>query len=164
MTVSEVDLLALLRELDDPEWLEWPRHYDRGENAVLFGSLVARLEDRFAVRCTAEQDTQDSSEYGRVVVPAEATVCGTRIVVCVSKFGSLALVCADNPGAFLGTDEAQADGELDAADLAKVNRVLVDLGYVVVPEELLECDYDGPSRLSWHVERPTWSDRFFGIF
>ncbi|WP_405985329.1 hypothetical protein [Streptomyces sp. NBC_00872] len=164
MTVSEEDLLALLRELDDPERLEWPRHYDRGENAVLLGRLVSRLEDDFAVRCTAEQDTQESSEYGRVVVPAEATVCGTRIVVCVSKFGSLALICAENPGVFLGTDEAQAEGELDAADLAKVNRALVDLGYVVVPEELLECDYDGPSRLPRHVQRPTWWQRFFGYF
>lgn len=58
----------------------------------------------------AEQDTQDSSEYGRATVPAEATACGTRIVVCVSKFGSLALVCAENPGAFLGTQDAQDEG------------------------------------------------------
>ncbi|OKI92958.1 hypothetical protein AMK10_23865 [Streptomyces sp. CB02058] len=119
---------------------------------------------RFAARCTAEQDTQDSSEYGRVAVPEDATVCGTRIVVCVSKFGSLALVCADNPGAFFGTDDAQTEGELDAADLAKVNRALVELGYVVVAEELLESDHDGPSRLPWHVQRPSWWHRFFGIF
>lgn len=46
----------------------------------------------------------------------------------MSKFGSLALVCADNPGAFLGTEEAQAEGELDGADLARVNRALVELG------------------------------------
>ncbi|MET9879741.1 hypothetical protein ABZZ36_34765 [Actinacidiphila glaucinigra] len=164
MTESEAGLLVLLRELDDPEWLEWPQHYDRGETAVHFGVLVARLEGDFAARCAAEQDTQDSSEYGRVVVPGDATVCGTRIVVCVSKFGSLALVCADNPGAFLGTDDAQAEGELDGADLAKVNRALVELGYVVVAEELLESDYDGPSRLPWHVQRPSWWDRFFGIF
>jgi len=32
----------------------------------------------------AEQETQDSSEYGRVVVPAEATACGARIVVSPS--------------------------------------------------------------------------------
>ncbi|MFE5893989.1 hypothetical protein ACFQ6E_34285 [Streptomyces sp. NPDC056462] len=57
------------------------------------------------------EQQQDSSEYGRVTVPADASVCGTRIVVCVSKFGSLALVCADNPGAFLGTGEVQAEGE-----------------------------------------------------
>ncbi|RST20830.1 hypothetical protein EF908_25455 [Streptomyces sp. WAC04770] len=164
MTESEAELLALLRELDDPEWLERPRYYDRGETAVHFGVLKARLEVDFAARCTAEQDTQDSSEYGRIVVPADATVCGTRIVICVSKFGSLALVCADNPGAFFGTDDAQAESELDGADLAKVNRVLVELGYVVVAEELLESDYDGPSRLPWHVERPSWWDRFFGIF
>ena len=164
MAQGEADLLVLLRELDDPEWLEWPQHYDRGEAAAHFSVLVARLESDFAARCTAERDTQDSSEYGCVVVPGDATVCGTRIVVCVSKFGSLALVCADNPGAFFGTADAQAEGELDAADLAKVNRALVELGYVVVAEELLESDYDGPSRLPWHVQRPSWSDRFFGIF
>ncbi|MCX5443738.1 MULTISPECIES: hypothetical protein [unclassified Streptomyces] len=164
MTESEADLLALLGELDDPEWLEWPQHYDLGETAARFGGLLARLEGDFAARCTDEQDTQDSSEYGRLVVPADATVCGTRIVVCVSKFGSLALVCADNPGAFLGTGEAQAEGELDAADLEKVCGTLAGLGYAIVPEELLECDYAGPSQLPWHVQRPTWWHRFFGSF
>jgi len=68
------DPVTLPRALDDPEWLGWPRHYNRGgnrgETAVLCGGLVTRLEGDFAVRCTAEQDTQDSSEYGRVVVPA----------------------------------------------------------------------------------------------
>ncbi|MET7319607.1 hypothetical protein [Streptomyces sp. NPDC005549] len=82
----------------------------------------------------------------------------------MSRCGSLALVCADNPGAFLGTADPQAEGELDGADLAKVNRALVELGYVVVAEELLESDYDGPSRLPSHVPRPSWWDRFFGIF
>ncbi|MFI6948026.1 hypothetical protein [Streptomyces sp. NPDC050422] len=164
MAGSEADLLVLLRELDDPEWLEWPQYYDRGKAAVHFGVLVARLESDFAARCMVERDTQDSSEYGRVVVPGDTTVCGTRIVVCVSKFGSLAQVCADNPGAFFGTDDAQAEGGLDGKDLAKVNRALVELGYVVVAEELLESDYDGPSRLPSHVQRPSWSDRFFGIF
>lgn len=164
MTEDEADRLVLLRELDDPGWLEWPQHYDRGEAAAHFSVLVARLEGDFAARCTAEQDTQDSSEYGRVVVPGDATLCGTRIVVCVSKFGSLALVCADNPGAFLGTADAQAEGELDGADLAKVNRALAELGYAAVAEELLESDYDGPSQLPWHVQRPSWWHRFFGIF
>ncbi|MFB6678704.1 hypothetical protein ACFCWG_41075 [Streptomyces sp. NPDC056390] len=164
MTEHIEDLVALLRELDDPEWLEWPRAYDRGAVGAQFNGLVAQLEDDFAAPCVSERDTQDSSEYGRVTVPADATVCGTRIVVCVSKFGSLALVCADNPGAFLGTGEAQAEGELDAADLAKVRGTLADLGYAIVSEELLECDYDGPSQLPWHVQRPTWWHRFFGSF
>ncbi|GAA2078309.1 hypothetical protein [Actinomadura alba] len=164
MTERESELLALLCELDDPEWLEWPRDYDHSETRVLFSGLVARLEGDFAARCATEQDTQDSSEYGRVTVPAEATVCGTRIVVCVSKFGPLALVSADNPGAFLGTDDAQAEGELDAADLTKINQALVDLGYAVVPEELLERDYEGPSQLPWHVQQASWWHRFFGTF
>jgi hypothetical protein len=63
----------------------------------------------------------------------------------VSKFGSLAVICAENPRAFSGTHHALAEGAL-------------------VPEELLESDYDGPSRLPWHVRRPSSSARFFCIF
>lgn len=160
MTKIEADLVMLLRQLDDPERLEWPRGYSRTKMAVRFKDLVARLEGDFATRCSAEQDSQDSSEYGRIVVPAEATARGTRIVVCVSKFGSLALVSAENPGAFLGTEDAMAEEELDAGDLAKVDRALTDLGYMVVPEETLTLDYDGPSHLD--SSRPSWWDRFFG--
>jgi hypothetical protein len=161
---NDVDLLAVLRELDDPDWLEWPRSYDRRAVAERFARLTARLEADFGAPTVSEQDVQDSSEYGRVPVPAEATRCGTRIVVCVSKFGSLAMICAENPGAFLGTSDALAEGALDPADLATVHQALTDLGYTVMPEELLESDYDGPSRLGWHVQRPTWSERFFGIY
>lgn len=88
-------------------WVPWPRRAAghlgdvTSTRYALFGDLVSRLEDDFAMRCATERDAQDRSEYGRVTVPADATVCGTRIVVCVSKFGSPALVCADNPGAFL---------------------------------------------------------------
>lgn len=164
MADSEVDLLALMHELDDPESLEWPRTYDPRAAAGRLARLTARLESVFATSCATEQDAQDSSEYGRVVVPAQATRCATRIVVCVSKFGSLAVVCAENPGAFLGTDDARAEEALDSADLAKVNQAATDVGYTIVPEELLESDYDGPSRLPSHVHRPSWSARFFGIF
>ncbi|MEU6611313.1 hypothetical protein ABZ922_40865 [Streptomyces shenzhenensis] len=106
--MSETDLLTVLRELDDPEWLERPRDHSRSQTAALFSGPEARLANDFATRCVAERDTQDSSEYGRVAVPAEATVCGTRIVVCVSKFGPLALLCADNPGVRLQRAEPAA--------------------------------------------------------
>ncbi|MEU6867138.1 hypothetical protein ABZ924_28485 [Streptomyces sp. NPDC046876] len=162
MAKSEIELLALLRELDDPERLERPLHYDRVATGLQFGGLVRRLEADFGAPCESERDTQDSSEYGRVHVPADATVSGTRIVVCVSKFGPLAEVCADNPGAFLGTDEAHQEGALDLGDFATVERALADLGYVSVPEELLESDYDGPSRLEHFSARPSWWTRFFG--
>ncbi|MCX4508189.1 MULTISPECIES: hypothetical protein [Streptomyces] len=162
MVMSETELLALLRELDDPERLERPLNYDRAAVALAFGGLVGRLEAHFGVKCEFEQDTQDSSEYGRVRVPAEATVCGTRIVVCVSKFGSLAEICADNPGAFLGTEDAREEGALDPGDLATVERALAESGYVSVPEELLESDYEGPTAPECFEGRPTWWGRFFG--
>ncbi|MDQ0604959.1 hypothetical protein QF037_009304 [Streptomyces canus] len=162
MAMSETELLALLHELDDPERLEQPLHYDRAATSLAFSRLVRRLEADFGAPCESERDTQDSSEYGRIRVPAVATVCGTRIVVCVSKFGSLAEVCADNPGAFLSTDDAREEGALDPADLATVEQALTELSYVSVPEELLESDYKGPSALEHFAARPTWWTRFFG--
>lgn len=41
---NEADLLAQLRELDDPEWLEWPRSYDRRAAADQLTRVAARLE------------------------------------------------------------------------------------------------------------------------
>ncbi|MCX0247872.1 hypothetical protein [Streptomyces drozdowiczii] len=110
MAKSEKELLVLLRELDDPQRLERPLRYDRRSVGLKFGRLVRRLEADFGTSRESERDTQDSSEYGRVRVPAEATAEGMRIVVCVSKFGSLAEVCADNPGAFLGTAGPRGGG------------------------------------------------------
>ncbi|MFI8003101.1 hypothetical protein [Streptomyces sp. NPDC086010] len=162
MAMSETELLALLRELDDPDRLEQPLQYDRAATGLACDGLLRRLEADFGAPCESERDTQDSSEYGRIRVPAEATIRGTRIVVCVSKFGSLAEIRADNPGAFLGTEEARAEGALDPADLATVEQALTDLGYVSVPEELLESDYKGPSALEHFTARPTWWTRFFG--
>ncbi|MFE6972180.1 hypothetical protein [Streptomyces sp. NPDC057682] len=163
MVMSEAELLNLLRELDDPHHLEWPKGYDRARVAATFERLVRRLEKDFGAPCPFDQDEQDTSAYGRVHVPAEATVCGTRIVVCVSKFGFLAEVCADNPGAYFGTEDARSEGALAPSDLALVERALAALGYVSVPEELLETDYQGPCELGRHTERPTWWTRFFGM-
>lgn len=49
-----------------------------------------------------------------------------------------------------------------APPLATVERALVELGYVNVPEELLESDYEGPSALEHFAARPTWWTRFIG--
>ncbi|WP_161355171.1 hypothetical protein [Streptomyces sp. SID3343] len=81
----------------------------------------------------------------------------------MSNFGSLAMVAAENPGAYLDTDDARGEGVLDVGDLATVERALIVTGYVVVSEELLHTLYDGPAPLR-KDERwpPTWWDRYFG--
>ncbi|WP_406424586.1 hypothetical protein OH809_01995 [Streptomyces sp. NBC_00873] len=43
-----------------------------------FGRFVPRLESDLATLCSTERDTQDSSEYGRVVVPAHCVSSGTE--------------------------------------------------------------------------------------
>ncbi|MFD4656028.1 hypothetical protein ACFWP2_10395 [Kitasatospora sp. NPDC058444] len=157
--------MEILHRLDDPAWTEAPADYDAADAAASFSRLAVRLGSRFSAPCVIDRDIQDSAQYGRIEVPGEVAVCGTRIVVLVSKFKPLAMVAADNPGAFLGTDEALAEGELDASDLEKVEQVLAGSGYVAVPEELLEIRYDGSTLLPFHGSgEPTWWDRFFGSF
>jgi hypothetical protein len=165
MAQNDAELMELLRRLDDPELVEWPPGFSADEAAAPFDRLRSRLEAAFESGCPAEQgaDLPDSSQYGRIEVPAEATVCGTRIVAVVSNFGPLAMLAADDPGAFLGTADAEAEGELDPGDLAKAQRALAAAGYVMVPEELLNGRYDGSANLTWcGNDRPTWWDRFFG--
>ncbi|WP_433341370.1 hypothetical protein [Streptomyces sp. CA-253872] len=153
---------ALLRALDDPEHVERPRGFDTNAEAYRARLLAERLGSAFGTSCAADLDEQDSSAFGRVTVPAAATRAGERIVLCLSAFGRLALVCADNPGAYCGTEDARRSGALDPADLRAVAGVLGGLGYVVVPEELVEEAYGGQVRCL--SERPTWRDRYFGTF
>ncbi|MEO3978153.1 hypothetical protein [Streptomyces sp. CAU 1734] len=160
-----VDLMNILRRLDDPAGLEFPDGYSRAEADASFDRLIEQIESRFSVNCEIDRDIQDSAQYGRIDVPEEATVRGMRIVFLVSKFKPLAMIAADNPGAFLGTDEARAEGALDLADLGKAEQALVESGYVVIPEELLTTRYDGVARLVFHGSgEPDWWDRFFGSF
>nr|WTA68838.1 hypothetical protein OHB51_06665 [Micromonospora sp. NBC_00855] len=162
---GNANLMAVLRRLDDPDRLEFPASYRRTELAATLSHLVADIDSRFATACGVERDIQDSAQYGRIEVPGESTVCGTRIIVLVSKFKPLAMVAADNPGAFLGTDDACAEGELDPSDLEKIRQALVGSGCLVVPEELLMNCYDGVAHLCFHGSgEPYWWDRFFGSF
>lgn len=157
--------MQILHRLDDPECPEEPADYNAADAAASFSGLNGQMGARFSTSCEIDRGIQDSAQYGRIEIPGEATVCGTRIVVLVSKFKPLAMVAADNPGAFLGTDEACAEGELDASDLEKVEKVLSGSGYVTIPEELLTIRYDGSTLLRFHGSgEPSWWDRFFGSF
>ncbi|MFI9783464.1 hypothetical protein ACIHEI_08155 [Kitasatospora sp. NPDC051984] len=143
MLRTEADLIALLRRLDAPESPEFPPGYDHRATRALFDRLVERLEADFAAPCWADRHVQDASLHGRVEIPASATKLGEQIVVSVSNFGSMAVIAAENPGVHTDTAEAVEEGALAPADLEAVERALTELGYVVLPEELLTRPYDG---------------------
>ncbi|MFI5533019.1 hypothetical protein ACIA8O_31225 [Kitasatospora sp. NPDC051853] len=150
------DLTALLGQYDEPEHLEVPSGYHHARTRALFERLVAGLESSFGSRCEVDRQVQDAAFHGRLDVPGEATVAGERIVVKVSNFGSMAVIAAENPGIHLDTGEAVEAGALDPADLARVEEVLAELGYVVLPERLLWRRYDGVV-----PGLETWWNRYF---
>lgn len=82
-----------------------------------------------------------------------------QLVVCVSNLGWLATVSVTNPGAF---DQDELEALLDPADARRLDAVLDDLDYVVVPEAPLWRVYDGPSRLDLvSPGRSSWWTRYF---
>ena len=150
---------TLLRALDDPDHLEMPAGFDFEATRARFERLVSGLDAAFGCRSHADRSVQDASLHARVVVPAEATVTGEPLVVCVSNFGDLATVSVVNPGAF---DQAEHEALLEADDARRVHGVLDDLGFVVVPEAPLWQDYDGPSEITLPgYPRATWWLRYF---
>jgi hypothetical protein len=157
--IAGEQMWSLLRELDDPDHLETPAGYDFEATRARFERLVQGLDVVFDCRSDADRSVQDASLHARVVVPAEATVTGERVVVCVSNFGSLATVSLENPGAY---DTAELETLLATQDAARVCRVLDDLDYVVVPEWDLWQTYDGAAPLDVITGgRATWWVRFF---
>ncbi|MFD7756136.1 hypothetical protein [Streptomyces sp. NPDC059757] len=77
---------ALLREFDDPHCLERPRSFDVDASARRFAELTRALEERFGPSCKSGLN-QDTSDYGGISVPAEATGFGRPLWVGLSNFG-----------------------------------------------------------------------------
>ncbi|MGC4938926.1 hypothetical protein [Kribbella sp. DT2] len=159
---ADLGLMELLRRLDDPVRLESPAGFNRKQAAISFGQLAEQLNSHFNTRCETDRDFEDASEFGRVAVPAAATVCGTQIVVQLSKFTPLSMIAAEAPGAFFGIQDARSAGKVDPTDVHKVEQTLISLGYVPMPEEVLQYPYDGPTDLGpFTPPGPTWWDRYF---
>ena len=148
--MNDDEVRALLRELDDPRHLEWPRCYRRRAARARFDSLVEALGRAFECSTDVDGNVQDAGLHGSIRIPAEATDSDENIIIAISNFGNLAAVT-------LGGQGAHSDDELavlfDENDQVRVQAALDGLGYVAVPERLLDERYDGPSPL-----RPSYLD------
>jgi hypothetical protein len=159
---DEQELRDLLHEHDEAGGLEHPAFYNHRKTRAAFNALVERLDADFSTSCRADRDIEDASLHGRIEIPVEAVGGAAQLVVSVSNFGSMAVVSAENPGAYLDLTEALADDAITGTDLKTVRRALDELGYRVIPEELLTRPYDGVSDLGYPPDRqPDWWIRFF---
>lgn len=162
MADDEQELRDLLHEHDEAGGLEQPVFYNHSKTRAAFDALAARLDADFSTHCRVDRDVEDASLHGRIEIPVEAVGGAAQIVVSVSNFGSMAVVSAENPGAYLHLTEALEDDAITGADLQTVRRALEGLGYRVIPEELLTRPYDGITDLGYPADRvPDWWIRFF---
>ncbi|WP_267246123.1 hypothetical protein [Streptomyces sp. PR69] len=163
MPLDDQPSWALLRELDDPDHLEFPRGYNHTASRARFNQLAHRLNLRFDCICTVDRGVQDASHHGTIVIPDAATVSVEHITVTVSNFGSLAAVSLGNPGSY---DEEEEREFFQSADRYRIDAELKALGYVAISPHLLWTRYDGVSQLASSCPRPpehppTWWTRFF---
>jgi hypothetical protein len=152
--------LGLMRSLDDPTALEYPRHYDLSAARRDLVRLAARFSANFGADCPFDVRVEDASFLGRIEIPASATATGERLVVVVSNFGRLAVLCLENPGVWTDQEVVEL---LAAEDADRIREGLSELGYAQIAEDPLSEPYDGSARSdrSNSGRVPTWRDRFF---
>ena len=161
MPRDDQPIWALLRDLDDPDHMEFPRDYDHAEARAGFDRLAARLDERFRCTCSVDRGVQDASHHGTIIIPATATAGGEHITVTVSNFGGLVAVTLGNPGSY---DEDEEDLLFESVDRRRIYDELEALGCIAVSEHLLRRRYDGAGDLAAYYPRqhpPTWWTRFF---
>ncbi|MFE0380004.1 hypothetical protein ACFW1M_31605 [Streptomyces inhibens] len=152
---------ALLRQLDDPDHMEFPRRYDHATTRATFDQLASRLDQRFDCTCLVDRHVQDASRHGTIVIPGAATDSADHITVAVSNFGNLTAVTLGNPGSYDMEEEREL---FQSTDRHRIDDELKALGYIAISEHLLWTRYDGVSDLvSYYPPEhpPTWWTRFF---
>ncbi|WP_431040870.1 hypothetical protein ACQUSR_02580 [Streptomyces sp. P1-3] len=155
MTIEDQRLLALLRNLDDPEHWEFPRDYDHVATRARFDQLAAHLDQAFGCTCSVDRGVQDASFHGDIVIPAVATKGRDFIIVRFSNFGSL--ITATTGGVAADTAEP-ADG-LHDEDRSRITAAAAALDCVWMPRHVLRKRYDGPTEMDdW---QQLWWHRYF---
>ncbi|MBB4925784.1 hypothetical protein FHR34_004777 [Kitasatospora kifunensis] len=103
MPLDEQHSWALLRELDAPDGLDFPRSYvtydtyNHAATRARFDQLAARLDQRFRCTCTVDRGVQDANHHGTIVIPATATASGEHLTITVSNYGNLVAVTLGSP-------------------------------------------------------------------
>ncbi|WP_438490269.1 hypothetical protein [Streptomyces sp. S186] len=166
-----LDLFHALDQLPGPEHLEFPHGFDYARAGTQAARLAERLSRELARPCVLDGPMQDASYSFMVRIPAAATEAGVPLGIRLSNFGHLAVVTTPAPDGHDDLDQAMKGGALSATDRWRIDSALSDLGYLLVPQQLLHRLYDGRTWLAddvgeaisygEHRGRATWWTRFF---
>jgi hypothetical protein len=161
MRLDDQRTWALLRDLDDSDYLEQPRNYNHRTARARLDQLATELDRRFHCTCAVDRDVQDASHHATIIIPSTATSSPDHITITISNFGNLAAVTLGNPGSYEPDEERELFHDTDRNT---IDETLDTLDYTAVSEHLLWTRYDGASDLATHYppqHPPTWWTRFF---
>lgn len=121
--MKERDALALFREYDDAENVEYPAAFDYKAAVARFRSFAAALDAATVVSHSLETEShiQDASFHSQIDLGAGW--------LRFSNFGEMVSLTADH--------------EVSEATLAVVLHLCVDQGYIFIPTEFAELPYTG---------------------
>ncbi|CAM5234941.1 hypothetical protein ACFV83_28975 [Streptomyces pharetrae] len=165
-----LDLLHALDRLPGPEHLEFPDGFDLNRARMRAIQLRKRLNDEFGdgrheTPCRLDDRIQDASYYFGVRIPPRATEADEWICLRLSNYGDLVVITTPRPESHPDLDAAVAAGALSVRDRERVETVLSEMEYQLVPLPLLQRGYDG---VTWLAEAETgdgspvtWWTRFF---
>jgi hypothetical protein len=171
--LDERAMLSALSRRAPGDHIGWeiPRNFERAAAQGRFDVLAQRLGEAFGVHLVAPTGPdQDAASFGTIDIPQEHTGARAKkrpdhrfpLAVVVSNFGHLAAY-RHVRHSFRSVDDPDVPGtpEVHPDDGRRIDEILAVLGYVAVPEDVLDAPYDGPnatpeSTMDWHT-------RFFGV-
>ncbi|MFK0292920.1 hypothetical protein ACIQU6_20935 [Streptomyces sp. NPDC090442] len=147
MIYDDDHLRGILRELDDPEAIAFPRASTSRPTPDHFEPLIRLLEARFQCVCEADRGVRDASFRGTVVLPSSAVKSRQQVIVRLSNFGPLTTAGAGG----LARDGVQAVERLHKDDQDRIAAASAELGCAYTPGHLLRERYDGGNLEDWQT-------------
>lgn len=163
MDDGQTEAWQLLRLLDDPDHLEFPAEFDYDRANSRASNLCHHLGADFGcdVYLLTGTGVQDATFRADIGIPPEATATGKRLWVRISNHGPLAIYG-------IGTvrspnRDADIAAELHPDDRTRLEKALIEHGYTLFPNDLLEEPYDGLNEQWRRRMNPpfTWFARYF---
>jgi hypothetical protein len=138
----------MLEEHDDPTAAEHPALFDRRALQEAVGQVRLALEGALGRDLPLDDQAQDASFYADLELQRRTLPGRQGVWISVVRFSNFGRMVAFSSEEDVPPDEHH-----------KIERLLMEHGFTLIPGELLDRDYDGRHPAKEAIR--TWWDRYF---